>query len=60
MAIGEHIKDHEILQVKNKKYNDTRYVNVTGDTMTGTLRASPVTGDAIIIKSGKKFIYDGS
>ena len=43
MAIAKHIKEHAILGVEDSTYNDTRYVNTTGDTMTGDLNF-PATG----------------
>ena len=46
---------------------DDRYVNETGDTMTGSLTITPSSGtealksnENIVLKSGKKLIFDGS
>ena len=57
---GEHLKEHEILGIKNKVYNDGRYVKKTGDSMTGTLNVTSTTDNAIIIKSGKRLVFDGA
>lgn len=45
---------------------DARYVNITGDTMTGALTITPTGGTAgltvnknIILKAGQKLIFDG-
>lgn len=37
MAIGKHIVEHTILGVEDTTFNDSRYVNTSGDTMTGDL-----------------------
>lgn len=41
--LPDHLIDHAALGVKSQAQNDSRYVNITGDTMTGDLNF-PSTG----------------
>lgn len=54
LEIPKHIKVHEALGIKSQAQNDTRYVNTSGDTMTGNLEF-PSTG-FIMNSETKRFI----
>jgi hypothetical protein len=43
MKLVNHIIEHEALGVKSQANLDSRYINVTGDTMTGALTIQPAT-----------------